>query len=313
MAGEVVEVGSHITRFKTSDRVIGHAIGQAENHNSPSEGAFQTFTVLQAHMTSPIPSDLSYEKASVIPLAVSTASCGLFQKDMLALQHPSTHSEPTGKTLLIWGGSTSVGSNAIQLAVAAGHDVFTTASPKNFGFVKSLGAAKAFDYNGTTVVADLVQAFEGKITIGALSIGPGSADSCMSVLSKCKGNKLIATANYFVPSTPPKRFVTLRTIYYFISWSISHWIKSKTTGVNYKFIFGTTLIDNGVGKAIYEDYLPEALADGKFVAAPEPVIAGRGLESVQKWIRQAEARLVSEKRGCLSIAQRMINGSREEI
>jgi NADPH:quinone reductase-like Zn-dependent oxidoreductase len=44
--------------------------------------------------------------------------------------------KPTGKTLLVWGGSTSVGSNAIQLGVAAGYEVVTTASPKNFDYVR---------------------------------------------------------------------------------------------------------------------------------------------------------------------------------
>jgi hypothetical protein len=38
------------------------------------------------------------------------------------------------------GEVTSVGSNAIQLAVAAGYEVFITTSPKNFDYVKSLGA-----------------------------------------------------------------------------------------------------------------------------------------------------------------------------
>jgi NADPH:quinone reductase-like Zn-dependent oxidoreductase len=72
---------------------------------------------------------------------MSTAACGLFQEDHLALQRSSALPKPTSKTLLVWGGSTSVGSNAIQLAVAAGYEVFTTASPKNFDYVKKLGAA----------------------------------------------------------------------------------------------------------------------------------------------------------------------------
>jgi hypothetical protein len=88
-AGEVVEVGTGVTRFKVGDRVVGHAVGMDPKVNRSAEGAFQTYTVLRAHMTSPIPSTLSYENAAVIPLGLSTAACGLFEKDQLALPYRS--------------------------------------------------------------------------------------------------------------------------------------------------------------------------------------------------------------------------------
>ena len=94
----------------------------------------------------------------MLPLAVSTAACGLFQADQLSLAHPSAKPEPAGRTLLVWGGSSSVGSNAIQLAVAAGYEVIATASPRNFGYVTNLGASRVFDYNSPEVVADIVAA-----------------------------------------------------------------------------------------------------------------------------------------------------------
>lgn len=110
---------------------------------------------------------MAYEDAAVLPLALSTAACGLFQKDQLGLEYPSATAKPTGKTLLVWGGSTSVGSNAIQLAVAAGYDVIATASPRNFDYVKGLGAGQVFDYNSSTVVADIVAALHGRTIAGA--------------------------------------------------------------------------------------------------------------------------------------------------
>ena len=73
---------------------------------------------------------------------------GLFETSNLNLQYSKSLNRPsTGKVVLIWGGSTSVGSNAIQLAVAAGHEVVSTASPRNFDCVKSLGASAVFDSN----------------------------------------------------------------------------------------------------------------------------------------------------------------------
>lgn len=43
----------------------------------------------------------------------------------------------------------------------------------------------------------------------------------------------------------------------------------------------TTFKDNQVGKAVYEDFLPKALKVGAFKTVPEPLVAGKGLESVQ--------------------------------
>jgi NADPH:quinone reductase-like Zn-dependent oxidoreductase len=282
-AGEVVEVGTGVTRFKVGDRVVGHAVGMDPKVNRSAEGAFQTYTVLRAHMTSPIPSTLSYENAAVIPLGLSTAACGLFEKDQLALPYPSAHRETktADRTILIWGGSTSVGSCAIQLAIAAGYEVITTCSPRNFDYVKKLGASQAFDYNKKSTVDDIVRALQGKIVGGAMSIGHGAADACLDILGKCNGDKALTMASYPMPATPPKRFVVLATAYHYLSGMASIWFKSKARRIRTGYIFGSTLVFNGVGKAIYEDYLPEALAEGAFVAAPDSYVVGTGLEYIQ--------------------------------
>jgi NADPH:quinone reductase-like Zn-dependent oxidoreductase len=167
VAGEVVEVGQAVTCFRVGDRVLGHAVGSDKDSNRAAEGGFQLYTVVLERMASPIPDTLPFEDAAVLPLAVSTAACGLFQTDQLGLRHPSVNTEPTGQTLLVWGGSTIVGSNAIQLAAAAGYEVITTASPRNFEYVKSLGAAQVFDYNSPTVVPDIIAAFQGRTLAGA--------------------------------------------------------------------------------------------------------------------------------------------------
>jgi NADPH:quinone reductase-like Zn-dependent oxidoreductase len=253
VAGEVVEVGSAVSRFKIGDRVIGHAIGNRTS--KPPNGAFQMYTVVLAHMASPIPSSLSYESAAVLPLAVSTAACGLFQKDHLALQYPSISPKPTGKALLIWGGSSSVGSNAIQLAIAAGYEVITTASPKNFDYVKKLGANQVFDYHSNTIVDELIDAFKGKTIAGALAVASESGEACVEVVDKSNGDKFVSMATP-VPDNLP-------------------------SGVGAKFIFASDIKDNEVSKAVYVEFLPKALAEGKYIAAPDPQVVGKGLQYIQ--------------------------------
>jgi NADPH:quinone reductase-like Zn-dependent oxidoreductase len=93
-------------------------------------------------MTTPIPDATKFEDAAVLPLGIPTAACGLFQNDFLAMNAPSAPPTPTGQTLLVWGGSTSFGSKAIQLAAAASYDVVTTALPRNFDYVNSSARAR---------------------------------------------------------------------------------------------------------------------------------------------------------------------------
>jgi NADPH:quinone reductase-like Zn-dependent oxidoreductase len=247
-----------------------------------ARAAFQAYTVAPDHMASPIPDTMSFERASVLPLGLSTAACGLFQKDHLALQYPSATPAPTGQALLIWGGSTSVGANAIQLAVAAGYDVITTASPRNFDYVRGLGASQVFDYNAKTVVKDITKALTGKTLAGALAIGATSGEACVDIVGASRGVKFVSLASFAVSFADlsdgpamPLQFAS--KIPGMAARGARLWLKSKTKGVRTNFIFGSSLATNEVGPLIYRDFLPQALADGRLVPAPPPHLVGEGL------------------------------------
>lgn len=269
VAGEVAEVGPNVTRFKKGDRVMGNAIGMVTKQHR--DNGFQSYTILQTKLASALPDNIAMENAVVIPLGCSTAAAGLFQHEFLDLQFPTEpRQRDTGKTILIWGGASSVGSNAIQLAVAAGYDVVTTASSKNFQYVKQLGATEAFDYKGPDVQNDLLEYLRNKAVSGILDCIGGSATvACLEIASAYGGTKFVATTKPNFPAPPE--------------------------GVKIKHIFATTIKDNHVGKAIYEDFLPKALKAGSFVPAPEPLVVGRGLESVQKGMDMINAGVSARK------------------
>lgn len=256
VAGEVLATGSAVTSFKPGDRVLGHAMGMATKR--PQDAGFQTHTILDERMACAIPDDMPFHYAVVVPLGLSTAACGLFQKaPFLGLQLPTEPArKPTGKTVLIWGGASSVGSNGIQLAKAAGYEVIATASGKNSEYVKSLGASEVFDYKSANVVGDLVEAFKDRTLVGVLDcIGSEAAKMSVEVVKKVAGKGAVASTKGGVDDLPE--------------------------GVTLTKIFGITLRDNGVGRAVYADYLPQALATGAFVPSPEPLVQGKGLEHVQ--------------------------------
>ncbi|MFZ6680137.1 zinc-binding alcohol dehydrogenase family protein [Undibacterium sp. Tian12W] len=289
LAGEVVEVGKNVSRFKVGQRVLAHAVGSDPKRNRAAEGAFQNYTVVLEHMAYAIPDSMSYESAAVLPLGLSTAACGLFEKDQMALLHPSAtakQAKATGQTVLVWGGSTSVGCNAIQLAVAAGYEVIATASAKNFDYLRKLGASQVFDYRSDSVVTDIIQACNGKILAGAMAIGMGSMEACLDIVHACKGNKFVAMATFPVSFQKMTKGTNLKLQFLLqlprlVAFMLSMQIKSRLRGIRTKAIFGTSLIANEVSQLIYRDFLPAALAQGIFVAAPSPHVIGKGLEYVQ--------------------------------
>jgi hypothetical protein len=222
---------------------------------------------------------MSYDSASVIPLGLGTAAAGLFQKDQLGLQLPSVSPKPTGQTLIVWGGSTNVGCNAIQLGVATGYEVFTTASPKNFDYMKKLGASKVFDYSSLSIVSDMIKALKGKTLAGAVTMGAGASDACMAILDKSNGQKFVSMATY--PISRDFDVDRLRTVFQSLSFMILFKLKGLVKGIKLNFIYGSSPYLNEVGKPCFEDFLPKALQTGVFVPAPEPHVVGKRVESIQ--------------------------------
>ncbi|XXG98267.1 hypothetical protein Hte_004590 [Hypoxylon texense] len=269
VAGTVAEVGPGVTNFKTGDRVIGLCAGFDQR-----SGGFQNYVAIEAKIAAHIPADLSYTDASVIPLGLSTAACGLYQKDYLNLDPPSLNPKPNGKTLLIWAGASSVGSNAIQLAVASGYEVFTTSSPKNFDYCKSLGAARVFDYKSPNVTQEILDAFKGKTCAGGYAIQQGSEKIVFEVVGKSEGAKFVAAAMQ-VPEVP--------------------------AGIEAKMVFGSTLKDNEVGPIVWGQYLPAALAQKKFKPSPKALVVGHGLEHVQTAIDQGKSGAVSAQKMVITL------------
>ncbi|MDE2147551.1 MAG: zinc-binding alcohol dehydrogenase family protein [Burkholderiales bacterium] len=285
VAGEVVSVGPSVTRFQPGDRVLGLARGIDKLANRAAEGAFQNYVILRQEATTRMPDTMTFEQAAVLPLAVATAASGLFLDDQLGLQQPSAERvAPTGKTVLVWGGSTSVGSAAIQLAACAGYEVVTTASPRNFEYVRQLGASLAFDYNDVEVVAKLVSVLADREMAGALAIAANSGAQCIDVMSRCRGRRIVAMASSPLPIDDAP--LTGQFL-----WKLTHLprlaagfaglaLRARLKGVATRPIWGTDLLKGPLGRAIFQDFLGPALAQGRVVPAPAPLVAGHALQDI---------------------------------
>ena len=285
VAGEVMAIGDGVTRFAIGDRVVGLAVGQDKAVNDAAEGGFQHYVRLRDSMTTPIPKTLGWEQAAVLPLGLATAACALFQQGHLALAHPSVSPSRTGKTVLVWGASTSVGSNAVQLAVAAGYEVIATASPRNHAFLRQLGAAAVYDYHSPSIVRDLIAAMTGRNLAGAVAIGAGSAKPCVTVVGACRGDKAVAMVSPPVsfadaPLGAGRAAYLIRTMPRVIVGMLATTLRARRLGVRTGFVNGVTLLHDEVGPMIFTDFLPGALASGRYKAVPDPQVAGHGLSAI---------------------------------
>jgi NADPH:quinone reductase-like Zn-dependent oxidoreductase len=199
LAGTIVSTGQEVSTREVGERIVANAPGVSIGDCSRS--AFQHFVVLPESSAIPTPDGISFESACVLPLASTTAMAGLFVESQLGLSTAGlgdTSATPPspGSVLLIWGGSSSVGCCAIQMARAAGYEVYTVASERNRALCLSIGGNKMFDRSDNNVEKLLVESLKGKILVGALDCiadGESTVSACARILSQTDGCKKVVT------------------------------------------------------------------------------------------------------------------------
>ncbi|KAA1479341.1 GroES-like protein [Dentipellis sp. KUC8613] len=146
-AGVVAAVGDGVTNVAVGERVAGWCRAGGGDMSS-----FREYTLIAAHPLIKIPDGTSDEEAATLPLAIATAAVGLRR----LTNYPQA--APYNRYVLVWGGSSSVGLYAIQLAHLSSYKVITTASPKNHELVKKYGADVVVDYRAPDVVEQIIKA-----------------------------------------------------------------------------------------------------------------------------------------------------------
>ena len=197
VAGEVEAVGNQVTKFKPGDRVCAFPVDLSPDDYTSQRGAFQSYCVSNAALAALVPENVSFAEAAVFPSCLSTAAYALFMKDAMALSLPpvSGKAEPNGQVVVVWGGSSVVGSCAIQMATLAGYGVVATSSERNFEHCRGLGAGRVFDYKSESVVEDVVAACDGKTSAGVFVayFNDDSTVTCSLIASRLGGNPIVGT------------------------------------------------------------------------------------------------------------------------
>jgi NADPH:quinone reductase len=133
-AGTVVEIGPGVTRWSIGDKVTALLPG----------GGYAEYVATQEHHALPVPEGMSLREAACLPETCFTVWSNVVMRGGLK----------AGERFLVHGGSSGIGTTAIQIAKALGARVFTTAgSDDKCRACEDLGADKALNYRSGDYVA----------------------------------------------------------------------------------------------------------------------------------------------------------------
>ncbi len=179
IAGEVVALGDGVSEFAVGDHVCALANG----------GGYAEYCVVPAGQALPFPKGYDAVKAAAVPETFFTVWANLFQMAGLT----------EGESVLIHGGTSGIGTTAIQLATAFGAEVYATAgSAEKCQACEKLGVKRAINYReedflevikaetdgkGVDVILDMIGASYFAKNLSALA-----KDGCLSMIAFLGGN-----------------------------------------------------------------------------------------------------------------------------
>ncbi|MBB3314574.1 NADPH2:quinone reductase [Rhizobium sp. BK181] len=208
LAGEIVAIGAGVRDFAVGDKVCGLANG----------GAYAEYCLLPAGQALRFPKGYDAIKAAALPENYFTVWANMFQMAGLT----------EGETVLVHGGSSGIGTTAIQLARAFGAEVYATAgSQEKCDACVELGAKRAINYktedfaevikaetgHGVDIILDMIGAAYFERNVASLA-----KDGCLSIIAFLGGavaekvnlapimvKRLTITGSTLRPRTPEEK------------------------------------------------------------------------------------------------------------
>ena len=174
-----------------------------------------------------------------------------------------------GKTIVVYGASSSVGSMTTQIAASTGINVIAIAGAHNQALVRRCGAAQVFDHKDSSVVEKVIHAAKASqsefvgIFDAIATLETYARD--LVILEKLGGGHLACV------HPPPADNVP--------------------SNVKAGMVFAV----NDVAAPVYRDFVTPALQSGKLKCLPPPTVVGKGLEHVNDALKRSKAGVSATK------------------
>ncbi|KAF3397196.1 Zinc-binding alcohol dehydrogenase domain-containing protein cipB [Talaromyces pinophilus] len=222
--GTVIAIGGGVSDFAVGDKVAVYA--------NPKDGdkyaGYQNYALAKVDTTCLVPEGLDLA-VPVSMIGNLTTVVGMISATA-GVPKPNIERQkvPIGKKILVYGGTSNLGSFAIQYVNGAGYTVVTTTSPKHKDFVDKLAADKVIDHtqDREAIVRSLIAEGPYDIVVDTISY-PNTMSIVADVVAAQGGGRVFATMPPFGPETLPKGVVR-----YFNSWPYvldeegnEHWIR----------------------------------------------------------------------------------------
>ncbi|KAL4864554.1 chaperonin 10-like protein [Aspergillus spectabilis] len=179
-SGVIEHVGENVSEF-----AIGDAVFTLTDYTMSRTGSYQEFFTATATSVARIPAGMSFDAAAAVPVAAISAAVSLQRYMDIGPHFSSLEPEPEPRWLLVWGGATSTGYMAIQLAKIYGLSVVAVASIGNFEYVRQAGADVVLDRNEPEEVLRRVEEWtRGRLRLAFDAVGPVTARLCARALRK---------------------------------------------------------------------------------------------------------------------------------
>ena len=263
MCGHVLEIGAEVSTVAVGDRVVGLGFG-----------AFGPAMITREELVAPAPARMSASDLATIPTAYVSAALSYEYSGLEA-----------GDRVLVHAGAGGVGLAAIQLAQAAGAEVFATASAPKQAYLRSLGVKHVFDSRQTKFGEEILEATGGEgvhVVLNSLT-SEGFIEASLSCLAH--GGRFVELAARDILSKEEMAAVRPDLAYDILDMdglkkSDPAWVGKVLGGVMARLAAGELepLIHSRwplaeAGAAL--DFMRSARHIGKIVLTPPPLMQGR--------------------------------------
>ena len=205
LAGTVEKLGSGVSEFTVGQRVVAY----------PSLGGYAEYALAKAAEAWPIPAGVTSSQAAALPTAYLTAWFGLRTDGNLK----------SGEWLLVQGGSSGVGTAAIQIAKHWGAKVIaTTGSDEKARRLRQLGADSTIDVSRHDFLLEVMRLTGGRgVDVVLEMIGGEVYQKSLEALAP--GGRLVSIGGAFgaIPETPPALTEGRKVM----RFSITNYLKAK--------------------------------------------------------------------------------------
>ncbi|KAL2842391.1 putative quinone oxidoreductase [Aspergillus pseudoustus] len=294
IAGYVEAVGDGVLNFKKGDRV-----GALHQMFTP-HGGYAEYAIAWAYTTLHLDEKVSFEEASTIPLAATTAALALYQRLRLPPPwNPRAADSDTPGPLIIYGGSTAVGSFAIKLASLSNiHPLIVIAgagAPHVETLIDRTKGDTILDYRGITDPATL----EVKIRDAAKGANIHHAFDAVAEAGSYQAiAAALAAPGKIVGVWPPRAEDRAEGV----KFPVGIEVDSVMVGsVHADAVAGEMVGDREFG-AVFSGFLGRALAEGWLKGHPAEVRPG-GLKGIEGALRDLQDGRVSAVKYVVNIAE----------